>query len=130
MIGGMNAEMRPLSRTAHGVRLFATAKPSTAHGEFRERVTVVVTLTALVDVAGTALVWLFEHDTATVNSPWDAFFWCTTQLLTVSSQLPLPTTTGGRIVDLALEAWAITAVTALAGLFSHFFRRRHGEVSD
>jgi hypothetical protein len=126
----MDAEIGPLSRAARALRLFATAHPATPHGEFRARLTVMALLTALVDVAGTALVWLFEHGTGTVDNPWDAFFWCTTQLLTVSSQLPLPTTTGGRIVDIALEAWAITAVTALAGLFSHFFHRRQGEAGS
>jgi hypothetical protein len=35
-------------------------------------------------------------------------------------------TTGGRIVDIALEAFAITVVASLAGSFGSFFR--HGDV--
>jgi hypothetical protein len=51
-------------------------------------------------------------------------FWTTAQMLTVSSQMPNPVTTGGKIIDLFLEFWAITAVTAVAGSFGAFFHRR------
>jgi hypothetical protein len=43
------------------------------------------------------------------------------QLLTVSSQMSNPATTGGRIVDIFLELTAITFVTAIAGAFAKFF---------
>ena len=36
-----------------------------------------------------------------IHNLWDAFFFTTVQLLTVSSQMPNPLTTGGRIVDIA-----------------------------
>jgi hypothetical protein len=43
------------------------------------------------------------------------------QLLTVSSQMKNPVTSGGRVVDIFLELWAIFVVTAVAGSFATFF---------
>ena len=45
----------------------------------------------------------------------------------MSSQLPNPVTLCGRIVDLVLEAWAISAVATLAASLAAFFRARHVE---
>jgi hypothetical protein len=42
----------------------------------------------------------------------------------VSSQLPNPISTGGRIVDVFLQLFAITVVATLAGSFGAFFNRR------
>ena len=55
---------------------------------------------------GPVLMWLFENDVgrSEIHNLWDAFFFTTVQLLTVSSQMPNPVTTGGRIVDILLEA--------------------------
>ncbi len=79
--------------------------------------------TLVVAVIGTLLTYHFEvgvkggdvHDLA------DAAFFTTVQLLTVSSQIKNPLTTGGRVVDVALEAWSIFVVTAVAGSFASFF---------
>ena len=57
----------------------------------------------------------------------DSVFWTTAQLLTVSSQMPNPVTTGGRIVDVVLMAFAITVVATLAGSFGTFFRHTEDE---
>jgi hypothetical protein len=51
-------------------------------------------------------------------------FWTSTQLLTVSSQLPNPISTPARVLDLFLQAYAISVVAVLAGSFSAFFHRR------
>ena len=53
----------------------------------------------------------------------DSIFWVTTQLLTVSSQLPNPISTGARIIDIGLQAIAISVVASLAGSFAAFFHR-------
>ena len=53
---------------------------------------------------------------------WDAFFFTTVQLLTVSSQIRNPVTTGGRIVDIALEIWAVIVVAGSAGAVASFFQ--------
>ena len=70
-------------------------------------------LIAIVDAAGTVLMWLFEDDVArsAIHNLWDAFFFSTVQLLTVSSQMPNPVTTGGRIVDIVLELTALCLVS-------------------
>ena len=54
----------------------------------------------------------------------DSLFWTTTQLLTVSSQLPNPISTPARVLDVWLQAYAISVVAALAGSFGAFFHRR------
>ena len=46
-------------------------------------------LVGIVDVAGTLLIFLFEDDAkrSEIHNLWDAFFFSTVQLLTVSSQM-------------------------------------------
>jgi hypothetical protein len=109
------------------LHVFATSAEHTAHGALRRRLWPLLVLTLAFDLAMTAVVWCAEHSSAAVNNPWDAFFWTTTQLLTVSSQMPLPTTTAGRIADIALEAYALTVMTTLAGMWASFFHHRTRE---
>jgi hypothetical protein len=99
------------------------------HLHLRQRVTAVVLTTVAVAIAGSVLVLLFErHAKGTaIHDLGDSFFWVSAQLLTVSSQMPNPFTTGGRITDLVLEAWAITVVATLAGSFGAFFHHRSTE---
>jgi len=68
-------------------------------------------------------VFLFERDAhgTEITNIGDALFWTTAQLLTISSQMSAPLTTGGRIVDITLMLFAMTVVTALAGSFGAFF---------
>jgi hypothetical protein len=68
-----------------------------------------------------------EHGHAHAFSTyWNALFWTTTQLLTVSSQLPNPSSTAAHILDVVLELWSISVVTTLAGSWAAFFHhRRH-----
>ena len=89
-------------------------------------------LVAVVDAAGTALMWLFEDDVgrSAIHNVWDAFFFSTVQLLTVSSQLPNPVTTGGRIVDIVLELTALCLVSGIAGVFASFFLNLGRERED
>jgi hypothetical protein len=76
-------------------------------------------------IAAVAIYFLERGRTRTgIHTFGDALFWTSAQLLTVSSQMPNPVTTGGKIIDLFLEFWAITAVTAAAGSFAAFFHRR------
>jgi len=82
-----------------------------------------IVLVGIVDVAGTLLMWLSDDDAprSEIHNLWDAFFFSTVQLLTVSSQMRNPVTTGGRIVDLFLELTALCLVTGIAGAFASFF---------
>ena len=59
-----------------------------------------------------------------------AAFWTTTQLLTVSSQLKNPISTGGRILDVFMEAYAITVIATLAGAIGSFLQKRGAELDD
>jgi hypothetical protein len=57
----------------------------------------------------------------------DSIFWTSTQLLTVSSQLPNPISTPARVLDVFLQGYAISIVAFLAGSFAAFFHRRNLE---
>jgi hypothetical protein len=76
-----------------------------------------------VDVVGTLLIFKLEDDApqSQIHSLWDAFFFTTVQLLTVSSQMPNPVANGGRVVDILLELTAICLVSGIAGAFASFF---------
>ena len=72
---------------------------------------------------GAFATWLLErhaHGTD-IHSIGDAFFFSSVQLLTISSQIKNPLTAGGRVVDVALEAWALIVVASVAGSFASFF---------
>jgi hypothetical protein len=102
---------------------------SRTHRFLRARLTFLAMATLFVDALGTAAMYAFEHDAPRTgfHTVGGALFWVSAQLSTVSSQLPNPVTTPGRIVDLLLEAWAITAVATLAASLAAFFRARHVE---
>jgi hypothetical protein len=77
------------------------------------------------DLVTAGLAKLFEngapHDFATYL---DALFWTTTQLLTVSSQLPNPERAATKLLDVVLEAWAIVVVASLAATFADLLHHR------
>ena len=52
------------------------------------------------------------------------------QLLTVSSQMRNPVTTGGRLVDIVLELTALFLVTGIAGAFASFFLHLSSETDE
>ena len=81
-------------------------------------------LTAIVDLVGALLAWRFESGVkgSDIHGFGDALFFVSVQLLTVSSSLRNPVTTAGKVLDVALEAWAIFVVTAIAGSFAAFFQ--------
>lgn len=74
-------------------------------------------------VVGTVLIWVFESGQkgGDIHGFGDAAFFCSVQLLTVSSSMTNPLTPAGKVVDVALEAWSIFVVTAVAGSFATFF---------
>src|SRR5512132_3974329 len=82
--------------------------------------------TIALDLAASVLVFLLErHAPGTgIHTPGDALFWTSTQLTTVSSQLPNPITAPARILDVFLQAYAISVVAILAGSFGAFFHGR------
>ena len=94
------------------------------HRRLLSRLLLVVLLTAVVDVVGTVLVYLFERHTkqTEIHGVFDAFFFTTVQLLTVSSQIKNPLTVAGRVVDIFLEIWAVLVVAGSAGAIASFFQ--------
>jgi hypothetical protein len=99
------------------------------HAHLRARIVFVVIATLLVDALASVLIMLFEHDApgTEITNLGDAVFWTSTQLLTVSSQLPNPISTPARVLDVFLQAYAISVVAVLAGSFGAFFHRRSHE---
>lgn len=93
------------------------------HRRLIARLLIALALTAIVDVAGAILIWALERNAkgSDVHGLGDAFFFATVQLLTVSSQLQNPVTAAGKVVDVALELWALFVVSAVAGSFAAFF---------
>jgi hypothetical protein len=89
-------------------------------------------LSLAVFVAGTLLVWLTEggQKGGQINGVGDAAFFTAVQLLTVSSQMPNPVTSAGKIIDVVLEFWAIFVITAVAGSFATFFSSGDSSSSD
>lgn len=99
------------------------------HLHLRSRLTFVLGATLLVDAIASVLILLFErnaHGTEITNLG-DAVFWTSTQLLTVSSQLPNPISAPARVLDIFLQAYAISVVAVLAGSWGAFFHRRSME---
>lgn len=96
------------------------------HEHLRMRLTALLSGTIALDLVGSLAILLVERDEpgTGIRSYGDALFWTTTQLLTVSSQLPNPLSTPGRVIDVGLQLWAISIVALLAGSFGAFFHRR------
>ena len=102
---------------------------SLAHRLLRSRLMFLLVATLVLDAVATVLMYTFEHDAR--GSGFDdlggALFWVSAQLTTVSSQMPNPVTTAGRVLDIMLEVWAITVAATLAASLAAFFRARHVE---
>jgi hypothetical protein len=96
------------------------------HLHLRNRLIKIAAVSIAVDLAGSVLILLFERnaDRTEIHTFGDSVFWTTTQLLTVSSQLPNPISTGGRITDVFLQFYAISFIALLAGALAAFFNHR------
>ncbi|MEA2128156.1 MAG: hypothetical protein QOJ85_1047 [Solirubrobacteraceae bacterium] len=99
------------------------------HRHLRSRLAFVFVMTIAIDAVASVLIFVFERHAAgtDITTLGDAVFWTSTQLLTVSSQLRNPISTPARVLDVFLQAFAISAVAALAGSFGAFFHRRGNE---
>jgi hypothetical protein len=93
------------------------------HRRLAARLIIALGLTLVVLAVGSVLIWLFENGKkgGEINGFGDAVFFTVVQLLSVSSSLTNPVTAVGKVIDVALEAWAIFVVTAVAGSFASFF---------
>jgi hypothetical protein len=93
------------------------------HRRLVARLIIAFVLSLVVLAAGSVLIWIFESGKkgGDIHGFGDAVFFTAVQLLTISSSITNPVTTAGKIVDVALEMWAIFVVTAIAGSFASFF---------
>ena len=114
----VKAGSRELLKVARGV--------TPTHEHLRSRLVFITVATVILDAVASVFVFLFErHAYGTeITTLGDSVFWTSTQLLTVSSQLPNPISTAGRVLDVFLQAYAISVVAMLAGSFGAFFHRR------
>ena len=96
------------------------------HEHLRSRLVFVFGATVVLDAVASVLILLFERRApgTEITNFGDAVFWTTTQLLTVSSQLRNPISAPARVLDVFLQAYAISVVAVLAGSFGAFFHRR------
>jgi len=123
-------EMPPpgMGHMATEVRMVLRGESRT-HRFLRARVTFLAGATLLLDAIATVAMYMLEHDDR--GSGFDdlgvALFWVSAQLTTVSSQMPNPVTTAGRVLDIVLEVWAITVAATLAASLAAFFHARHVE---
>jgi hypothetical protein len=97
---------------------------SERHRRLLARIMLAFCLSAVVDLAAGLLMWALESGKkgSEIHGFGDALFFSTVQILSVSSSLKNPITSGGKVVDVLLEFWAIFVVTAIAGSFASFFR--------
>ena len=112
------------ARGSELAKVFRGATPT--HEHLRARLVLVVAATVVLDAVASMLVFMFERhaDGTEITNIGDSLFWTSTQLLTVSSQLPNPISTPARVLDVFLQAYAISVVAVLAGSFGAFFHRR------
>jgi uncharacterized membrane protein len=123
--------MGVLATAAREIRAVVRADSET-HRHLRERIAAIAAISVAVDLVCGVLTFLFERHAAgtDVHTIGSALFFSSTQLLTVSSSMANPLTTAGRVLDVAMEAYAITVVASLAGSFGAFFHRRSHERSE
>lgn len=127
----MGYVMKVARQAATEVRLVIHGEEG-PHGRLRDRIIVIVFFTLVVDlVASVAILFLERHAPGTeITNFGDSIFWVTTQLLTVSSQLPNPIGAGARVLDVFLQAYAISVVATLAGSFAAFFHAQGSKPSS
>jgi hypothetical protein len=119
------------SMRQHRAEIGAVVRGDTrTHELLRSRLVFLFLATLMLDAVASVLIFLFErHASGTeITNLGDSVFWTSTQLLTVSSQLRNPISTPARVLDIFLQAYAISAVAFLAGSFGAFFHRRGAEL--
>lgn len=117
--------MSLMSRTGDELRAVVRAETPT-HRRYRDHLTVIAAATVGIDLICTVLAYFLErHASGTeIRTLGSAFFWTSTQLLTVSSSIKDPISFGARALDIFMEAYAISVVAALAGATGAFIQKR------
>jgi hypothetical protein len=111
--------------------LLAVARAETpTHRRYRDHLTVIAVATIGVDLICAVLAFYLERRAAgtDIHTFGSAFFWTSTQLLTVSSSIKDPISFGARALDIFMEAYAITVIATLAGATGAFIQKRGVEL--
>jgi hypothetical protein len=96
-----------------------------ARRRFRSRILRIALFSIAFDLIVAALALGFEDGAPHAFSTYfAALFWTTTQLRTVSSQLPNPQHAATKVLDVVLEAYAIIVVASLAATFTDLLHHR------
>jgi hypothetical protein len=97
-----------------------------AHANLRARLVLVTVVTIVLEALSSVAIYMFErgaHGTE-IRTLGDALFWTSSQFSTVSSSIANPLTTGGRILGVVIDFYAITVVATLAASFGAFFHHK------
>ena len=118
-----------LKRAARELRDVLRAATPT-HRRLRDHLVTIAVVTVGVDLICAIVGFLLERDSAQseLKSFGSALFWTSTQLLTVSSSIKNPISTGGRVLDVLMEIYAITVIATLAGAMGSFLQKRGEEI--
>jgi hypothetical protein len=121
--------MRQLRQALSELHKVARAATRT-HRRLRDRLVAIALATLGIDLICAVAAFLLERHAAQteIETFGSAFFWTSTQLLTVSSQMKNPISTGGRVLDVFMEAYAITVIAALAASMGAFVHKRSLEI--
>ena len=119
-----------VSAVREAVNVAQAATPT--HRRLRDHLTAILVATLGVDLVCALVAFLFErHSPETdLQTYGSALFWTSTQLLTVSSSIKNPISTGGRVLDIFMEIWAITVIATLAGAMGSFLQKRGEEIDE
>lgn len=122
--------MHALRRILDDIRavIRATSMP---HSHLRDRLGAALALTAVVAIVASGLLLLLEknHPQTDIHTFWDALFFTTSQLTTLSSAMANPVTVGGKVLCLLIDIYAITVVATVAGMFGAFFSHRSADIA-
>jgi hypothetical protein len=118
--------LRSAAREAYDVARAATA----THRRLRDHLVAIAVATLGVDLLCALAGFLFERNSpeTDIKTYGSALFWTSTQLLTVSSSVKNPISSGGRVLDVLMEIWAITVIATLAGAMGSFLQKRGEEI--
>ncbi|HEY1518050.1 MAG TPA: hypothetical protein VGF91_16610 [Solirubrobacteraceae bacterium] len=121
--------LRVLGQTAAEMRNVVRGGTQT-HARLRDRLVAIALATVGFDIVCAVLGFVFEHDQkqTQIKSLGSALFWTSTQMLTVSSSLQNPISFSGRVLDVAMEIYAITVIGSMAGALGAFLVKRGEEL--
>jgi hypothetical protein len=123
--------VRVMGGIAEEVRDVVRARTPT-HARLRDSLVGITLATIGVDLVCAVLAFISERhaDQTQITSFGGALFWTSTQRLTVSSSIQNPISTPARILDVAMEVYAITVIASLAGAMGAFLVKRGHELEQ